>query len=158
MKCKKVRKYFSKSPENKEILEHLEGCGACRKEYREFLALRNVLKKGHALEEDELFWKRYVDEIENKLKNIPRREKIKIREKIELPMFLKRPVYAAAAVIILITGIFTYHSWINNGEDIDLYSNSLGFFIEEFENVTGENVFIEGIPFDDEYVKFLEDF
>ncbi len=154
MKCKEVRKYFSKSIENKEILKHLENCGSCREEYKSYLALRNILSKGSVPEKDEFFWESYIDEIKNKLKNIPQKEKVKIIEKIKLPVFLRQPVYAAAAVVILLTGIFTFYRWTDNGKDVDIYSNSLVFFLEEFENVEYENVFTESVPFDEEDLRF----
>ncbi len=155
MKCKEVRKYFDKFPENTEISEHLKGCEACKEEYRQFLALKGILEKARAPQKDELFWDKYVDEIEDKMRNLPQKEKIKILEKIELPMFLRQPVYAAAAVVVLITGIFMYNRWVPGESEADFYSNSLGFFLEEFENVASENLFSKNFPLNEEDVKLL---
>lgn len=155
MKCKEVRKYFDKFSENTEISEHLKECKACKEEYRQFLALQGILEKARSPRKDESFWDKYVDEIEDKLRDLPQREKIKKLGKIELPMFLKQPVYAAAAVVVLITGIFMYNRWGSGESEADFYSNSLGFFLEEFENVASENLFSENFPLNEEDIRLL---
>jgi len=78
MKCKEVRKYFDKCSENTGVSEHLKRCKACNEEYRQFLALKGILEKARAPQRDELFWDKYVDEIEDELKNLPQKEKIKV--------------------------------------------------------------------------------
>lgn len=160
MKCREVRKYFTEflrkdiSSEKKEkISTHIESCKSCREESRQFLILTDVISEANTPESDELFWERYLGDIEDRLNALPEKEKEKIARKIELPSFLRKPAYAVAAVLILAVGIIAYQKWFYKEENI--YSNSLEFFIEEFDNVVSENIFIESFPFDKEDFRFF---
>ncbi|NVM04801.1 MAG: zf-HC2 domain-containing protein [Candidatus Helarchaeota archaeon] len=162
MKCKEVRKYFAEflkgsiSGEKKEkISAHIESCKSCREEFRQFLILTDVISKASTPESDKHFWERYLREIEDRLSALPEKEKGKIVKKIELPSFLRKPAYAVAAALILTIGIITYQKWFSKEESIYIHSNSLEFFLEEFDNVVSENIFIESFPFDEEDFRFF---
>ena len=163
MKCKEVRRYFTEflkediSGEKKEkISTHIESCELCREEFRQFLILTNVISEVSTQEKDELYWESYLKEIEDRLNVLPKKEKAKIVRKIELPLFLRKPAYAVAAVLILAIGIIAYQKWIIEEKNVNVYSNSLEFFLEEFDNIITENIFIESFPFDEEDFRFFD--
>lgn len=163
MKCKEVRKYFTgflkeeiSSEKKGEISAHIESCELCREEFRQFLILTDVISKASTPEKDELYWESYLKEIEDGLNVVSEKEKVKTVRKIELPLFLRKPAYAVAAVVILAVGIIAYQKWITEEKNVDAYSNSLEFFLEEFDNVIAENIFIESFPFDEEDFKFFD--
>jgi len=163
MKCKEVRGYFTEflkedisGEKKKKISAHIESCELCREEFRQFLILTNVISEASTPYKDELFWESYLTEIEDRLNAIPKKEKAKIVRKIELPLFLRRPAYAVAAVLVLAIGIIGYQKWITEEKKVDVYSNSLEFFLEEFDNIIAENIFIESFPFDEEDFRFFD--
>jgi len=163
MKCKEVRRYFTEflkediSAEKKEkISAHIESCELCREEFRQFLILTNVISEANTPEKEGLYWESYLKEIEDRLNVLPKKEKAKIVRKIELPLFLRKPAYAVAAVLILAIGIIAYQKWIIEEKNVNVYSNSLEFFLEEFDNIITENIFIESFPFDEEDFRFFD--
>ena len=163
MKCKAVRKYFTGflkndiNSENKEkVSVHIERCEACKEEFGQFLILNNIISNAKTLERDELYWDSYIKEIEDRLNVLSKKEKVKTAKKIEFPLFLRKPAYAIAAVLILAVGIISYQKWLTGENNINVYSNSLDFFLEEFDNVVAENIFMESYPLDEGDFRFLD--
>jgi hypothetical protein len=163
MNCKKVRKYFTEflkgdiaGNEREMISKHIESCNSCRDELREFLNLNSILSKVKTPKKEELFWENYLEEVKVKLNLLPQKKEKWAINKIELPIFLRRPVYAVAVLFILAIGIIAYQKWSPQKSEF-AYSNSLEFFLEEYDNVASENIFIKSFPFEEEDLKLFND-
>lgn len=163
MNCKKVRKCFTEflnsdiiGTEREMISKHLENCNSCKDELAEFLTLSNVLSKVKTPKKEELFWENYIEEVKVKLNLLSQKKEKWVIKKIELPIFLRRPVYAMAILFFLAIGIIAYQKWSPLKNEI-AYSNSLEFFLEEYDNVASNNIFIKSFPFEEEDLKIFND-
>ena len=158
MNCKEIKNdlpYFlsDELDENRarDFEQHINQCKLCRDELEILRKINNLIAQAKTPEQNEQFWDSYPEEVMEKINMLPREKEKRIRRKFEFPFFVRKPAYAFAFAAVLIIGFISYQEWFSGEKPITVsYSNSLEFFIEEYDAVDAENVLSKDLPFEED--------
>ncbi len=158
MNCKEVKNNFphflsGDLDENttRDFEQHISQCKLCREELENLRQLDIIIAQAKTPEQNEQFWDSYPEEVMEKINMLPQEKEKRIRRKFEFPFFIRKPAYAFAFAAVLIIGFISYQEWFSVDDPVTVsYSNSLEFFIEEYDAVDAENVLSKDLPFEED--------
>lgn len=164
MNCKRVKKNLSEflsdnidKQVKRNIDEHIRQCESCKEELENVKRLDVLISQVKTPEQDKQFWESYPEEIIEKINMLPQKEIKRRKRRFEFPLLVRRPAYAVAFVVVLMIGFLSYQEWLSVDEQIAAnYSNSLEFFIEEYDALVTENIYSESISIEED-ILFYKD-